>query len=66
MIFRVPILRVIIIKRCRLILIRSLYLRSGLLMERYKMVLVAGFVIEQVLLVLSVDQSLRILAEHPI
>jgi hypothetical protein len=35
-------------------------------MERNEMVLVAGFVFEQVLLVLSVDQSLRILAEHPI
>jgi hypothetical protein len=35
-------------------------------MERNEMVLVAGFVFEQVLLVLSVDQSLRILAEYPI
>jgi hypothetical protein len=30
------------------------------------MVLVAGFVIEELLLVLSVDQSLRILAEQSI
>ena len=66
LIFRIPKLRVIILNWGRLILISSLRLSHDILIVRYEIVLVAGFFIEQLLLVFSIDQSLWILAEQSI